>query len=160
MSGDKDVPGGGWGRNGLILNGHDHTGCDVVHFVNRSITKDTGDDTTQQTWKWDARRYSAVQEDGSDTPSIREVTLRAMMGDYGGNAGLLSVWFDANPAVNEWKYEITMCKAGVQHIWWAIHVIDIVAILLLLVYTLLPRTVGLKRHITKSVPTKGPHVKS
>ncbi|EAW24004.1 uncharacterized protein NFIA_035720 [Aspergillus fischeri NRRL 181] len=162
MSGDKGVPGGGWGRNGLILNGHDHTGCDVVHFVNWSTPTDSGDDITQQTWKWDARRYSGVPEDRSDTPSLREVTLRAMMGDYGGNAGLLSVWFDTNPAVNGWKYEITMCKAGVQHIWWAIHGIDIVTVLILLVYTLLPRTVGLKRQrqTTKSVSTKGPQVKS
>lgn len=162
MSGDKGVPGGGWGRNGLILNGHDHTGCDVVHFINRSTTTDSGDNTNQQTWKWDARRYNEFPEDRSDTPSLREVTLRAMMGDYGGNAGLLSVWFDTNPAVNEWKYEITMCKAGVQHIWWAIHGIDIVTILILLVYPLLPRTVGFERQrqTTKPVSTKGPQVKS
>lgn len=124
MSGDENAAGGGWGRKGLILTGHDHTGCDVVHFVNRSSPTD-GDEAASpsQSWHWDATRYSPSTLSSSlkDSPSIREVTLRSMMGEYGGNAALLSVWFDPDPAVNEWQYEISMCAAGVQHIWWAVH---------------------------------------
>ncbi|KAF9884027.1 hypothetical protein FE257_002365 [Aspergillus nanangensis] len=144
MSGDEDGPGGGWGRNGLILTGHDHTGCDVVHYVERSPAEATGgrpDNATEepeeehQPWRWEARRFGHPGS-AERAPSIREVTLRSMMGEYGGYAGLLSLWFDADPAVNEWKYEITMCAAGVQHIWWAVHVVDLVTVLLLVVYSL------------------------
>ena len=144
MSGDEDAPVGGRGRNGLILTGHDHTGCDVVHFVESSTTEDPHDDNEKdekESWKWKAKRYihhhapdNHHNNTSHDTPSIREVTLRSMMGEYGGNAGLLSIWFDARPSVNEWKYEITMCAAGVQHIWWVVHVIDIVTVVVLLVY--------------------------
>ncbi|BCR85272.1 uncharacterized protein ACHE_20730A [Aspergillus chevalieri] len=142
MSGNEEAPTGGFGRNGLILTGHDHTGCDVVHFVNRT-NEDAAEqhdssesESGQQAWKWKAKRYSSHHDARKDTPSIREITLRSMMGEYGGNAGLLSLWFDADPTVNEWRYEITMCAAGVQHIWWAVHVIDLVTVIVFLVYIL------------------------
>ena len=61
---------------------------------------------------------------------VREVTLRSMMGDYSGNAGLMSAWFDFD--AGDWRYEIQMCRLGVQHIWWAIHVVDLVAVILVL----------------------------
>ncbi|KAB8069984.1 hypothetical protein BDV29DRAFT_181729 [Aspergillus leporis] len=128
MTGDENAPGGGWGRKGLILTGHDHTGCDVVHFVNRTVEPTDGEQPQSQLWKWDARRYGDSAATDTSTPSVREVTLRSMMGEFGGNAGLLSLWFDT--AVNEWQYEITMCKAGVQHIWWAVHIVDLVTIIL------------------------------
>ena len=148
MTGNQDAPGRGLGRNGLILNGHDHTGCDVVHYVNRSVALDSEDGDTAQaqeeSWRWSARRYTSAlsaeeKGEGDDkTPSLREVTLRSMMGEFGGNAGLLSLWFDADPDVYEWKYEISMCMLGVQHIWWAVHVIDLVTLGVLLVYLILP----------------------
>ena len=144
LSGDEDSAGGGRGRNGLILTGHDHTGCDVVYFVDRSNSTSTDDDgqtqdesqsqSQSESWAWQAKRYHNTTADiPKDSPSIREVTLRSMMGEFGGNAGLLSVWFDANTAVNEWKYEITTCAAGVQHIWWAVHVVDIVTVVVFFV---------------------------
>lgn len=133
MSGDKNAPAGGRGRKGLILTGHDHTGCDVLHSINRSSSSPPSEkavpdgDESSPSWHWDATRYSPDPTPLSDssTPSIREVTLRSMMGEYGGNAALLSVWFDTDPAVNEWRYEIGTCAAGVQHIWWAIHIVDV-----------------------------------
>ncbi|KAH6882489.1 hypothetical protein BKA58DRAFT_303973 [Alternaria rosae] len=33
MSANKDAEGKGQGRRGIILNGHDHAGCDVVHYI-------------------------------------------------------------------------------------------------------------------------------
>ncbi|KAL4890827.1 hypothetical protein BDV59DRAFT_78617 [Aspergillus ambiguus] len=140
MTGDEDGPAGGWGRNGLILTGHDHTGCDVVHYVDRAATEesDASGEGEARTWRWNARRYGEPSEESQPrAPSIREVTLRSMMGEYGGYAGLLSVWFDADPAVREWRYAITMCSAGVQHVWWAVHVLDVVTVLLVVVYSLL-----------------------
>ncbi|KAJ5103338.1 hypothetical protein N7532_003867 [Penicillium argentinense] len=134
MSGDENAPAGGTGRKGLVLTGHDHTGCDTVHYVdhNPDVSEDgesgdkASDNTPSQSWKWTATRYneSFVQP---ETPSIREVTLRSMMGDFGGNAGLLSIWFDVD--LGEWDYEIMMCPAGVQHIWWAVHVLILITII-------------------------------
>ncbi|KAJ5095745.1 hypothetical protein NUU61_005101 [Penicillium alfredii] len=141
MSGDSNVPGGGWGRNGLILTGHDHVGCDAVHFVDhdplQGQEKDSGDSNAEtpssQAWQWAARCYNDNQHTQTKaSPSIREVTLRSMMGEFGGNAGLLSAWFD--PALAEWRYEITMCPAGVQHIWWAVHVLILVTLIVALLW--------------------------
>ncbi|KAJ5130972.1 uncharacterized protein N7515_007011 [Penicillium bovifimosum] len=119
LSGNENAVAGGQGRNGLILTGHDHTGCDVVHYVNRTA----GDEEDEKGWKWDAKRFDSRH---IEEPSIREVTLRSMMGEFGGNAGLLSAWFDQG--AGEWSYEITMCPAGVQHIWWAVHVLVLVTL--------------------------------
>ncbi|RMD42070.1 hypothetical protein DV735_g3040, partial [Chaetothyriales sp. CBS 134920] len=66
---------------------------------------------------------------------IREITLRSMMGDFGGNAALLSAWFDFE--ANHWRYSIQMCPVGVQHLWWAVHVLDLVALALLALRLLL-----------------------
>jgi hypothetical protein len=130
LSGDESAAHGGYGRNGLILTGHDHTGCDVIHYINRTTdapgeaTGEPEDSSRSQGWKWAAKRFNKYRPAKPTTPSIREVTLRAMMGEFGGNAGLLSAWFDAN--IGEWDYEITMCPAGVQHFWWAVHVLILV----------------------------------
>ena len=148
MSGEVNAPAAGQGRNGLILTGHDHTGCDVVHFVDRTLPSSTPvadtpreeeeEEEDKPQWTWSAKRFNQHQHQPEQgTPSIREVTLRSMMGEYGGNAALLSLWFDADPAVLEWRYEITMCAAGVQHLWWAVHVVDFVTGLVVCVYGLL-----------------------
>ncbi|KAJ5735477.1 uncharacterized protein N7483_000602 [Penicillium malachiteum] len=141
MSGQENAPVGGHGRKGLILTGHDHTGCDTVHYVERVIanTENESEDEAvepAQNWKWVARRYQKQYEteSASETPSIREVTLRSMMGEFGGNAGLLSVWFDTD--MGEWDYEITLCPAGVQHIWWAVHVTILVTFIVGLLWFL------------------------
>lgn len=141
MTGNTQAPAQGVGRNGLILTGHDHTGCDVIHYVDR----ESGDNG--ESWSWSSRAYhpklrsdSSVPSNESQptpSPSIREVTLRSMMGEYGGNAGLLSVWFDPDPNVREWKYEIAICKFGVQHIWWAVHITAVVTLLLVLFWIVL-----------------------
>lgn len=141
MSGDADTAAArGRGRRGLILTGHDHEGCDVVHFVNRTSlnpsdgsdgNNDNDQETDSQPWHWDATRYSpsALKSSiDSGSPSIREVTLRSMMGMYGGNAALLSLWFDADPAVNHWQYELQTCAVGGQQIWWTIHVLALVCL--------------------------------
>ena len=150
--GDKDTPPRSrHGRNGLILTGHDHEGCDVVHFLDRS-SSDGGDSL-----KWNVKPYTNINTNtntnaNNDIPSIREITLRSMMGEYGGNAGLLSIWFlhnntstsptntdndNNNIGTGEWKYEFTTCQVGVQHIWWATHVIIIVTFIVLGFWVLL-----------------------
>ena len=54
------------------------------------------------------------------------------MGDFGGNAGLLSAWFDEQ--IGEWRFEYDTCSVGTQHIWWAVHVLDIVTLVFSLLY--------------------------
>ena len=63
----------------------------------------------------------------STTPHLREVTLRSMMGEYGGAAGLVSAWWDqaADNGQGEWKFEVSYCNLGVQHWWWGVHGLDI-----------------------------------
>ncbi|KAJ5174883.1 uncharacterized protein N7482_000760 [Penicillium canariense] len=131
LNGDENAPYGGYGRKGLILTGHDHTGCDIIHYINHTA-KDQGEgeqgtDDSSQGWKWASKRYNKYRPGTTDTPSIREVTLRSMMGEFGGNAGLLSAWFDTS--LGEWNYEMTLCPAGVQHIWWAVHVLVLVTLI-------------------------------
>ncbi|KKY25836.1 putative polarized growth protein [Diplodia seriata] len=116
MSGDAGAPARGIGRNGLIINGHDHEGCDVYHHRPRD-----GDSWMAAPWE-----HSAALTQDHDLPGIRELTLRSMMGEYGGYAGLVSVWFDEG--TGEWRSDVTMCSAGVQHIWWAVHILDLITV--------------------------------
>lgn len=149
MSGNHDAPAGGRGRNGLILTGHDHEGCDVVHYIERRKNQDIPEDDVEkddndhnhdptEPWTWKSVRTKSflptlsqdTTTDSEIVTSLREVTLRSMMGDYGGNAGLLSLWYDFE--AQTWQYDVQMCPLGVQHVWWAVHVVDIIALLVLL----------------------------
>ncbi|KAA6415824.1 MAG: hypothetical protein FRX48_00542 [Lasallia pustulata] len=119
MSGNPNAPGGGFGRDGVILTGHDHEGCDVYHHL--------PDDIDKAARKWTATRWAeagAILD--QPVPGIREITVRSMMGDFGGNAGLLSAWFDQD--IGGWRFLYATCSVGTQHIWWAIHVLDIVTL--------------------------------
>ena len=129
MSGDPEAPGKGFGRNGIIITGHDHEGCDVYH----RLPEGEGDDAASRVWTaegWGTKPRNATKS-GSDAfpPGIREITVRSMMGDFGGNAGLLSGWFDAT--TREWRFDYSTCALGRQHMWWAIHILDICTIILL-----------------------------
>lgn len=122
MSGNPNGPGGGFGRNGVILTGHDHEGCDVYHHLPDDIDKDSR--------KWKAMRWhDAGTLSAEPVPGIREITVRSMMGDFGGNAGLLSAWYDQD--IGEWRFQYASCSVGIQHIWWAVHVLDILTLSLL-----------------------------
>lgn len=117
MSPNPDADGQGFGRNGIILNGHDHEGCDVYHHLPLA--------DEWRTRRWNATRWQdAAEVVNQSIPGIREITVRSMMGDFGGNAGLLSAWFDKE--VGEWRFEYSTCAVGVQHIWWAIHIMLII----------------------------------
>ncbi|KAH7034281.1 hypothetical protein B0J12DRAFT_274651 [Macrophomina phaseolina] len=120
MSGDASAPARGMGRNGLIVTGHDHEGCDIYHHRPRE----------QASWNALPWKEAAPFFQDPDLPGIREVTLRSMMGEFGGYAGLVSVWFD--DGAGEWRADIAMCSAGVQHIWWAVHVVNLITLGLLL----------------------------
>lgn len=130
LSGDPEAPGSGQGRGGVILNGHDHEGCDTYHFVNQS----QGDDAAGR--EWQVRRFPEAAADGIPAqdalPGIRELTVRSIMGGYGGNAGLLSAWFDEDEW--QWRFEFENCALGTQYVWWGIHALDLVTVGLGLAY--------------------------
>lgn len=120
MSGDTNAPGNGRGRMGLMLNGHDHAGCDTYHYINQT----NGTNSFERSWevaRWeDAKAQGLPNRNG--IPGRREITVRSMMGDFGGNAGLFSMWFDTETW--EWKYEYAECALGTQHFWWLVHLLD------------------------------------
>ncbi|POS70708.1 hypothetical protein DHEL01_v210900 [Diaporthe helianthi] len=128
LSGDPTAPGNGQGRRGIILNGHDHEGCDTYHFINQtSGSAPAGGDKSPQ---WEVRRFPEAAADGLPTvpglPGLRELTVRSMMGGYGGNAGLLSAWFDEDEWA--WRFEFDNCALGTQYVWWGIHALDLVTV--------------------------------
>ena len=94
----------------IVLNGHDHEGCDTVHTHDLN-TKD-----------WQATHYPDLVSDPA--AGLREITVRSMMGDFGGNAGLLSAWYSTESG--QWEFAYESCIFGVQHIWWGIWVLVIV----------------------------------
>lgn len=123
LSGDDQAPGAGLGRRGVILNGHDHEGCDTYHFINQSQGENPDDR------QWQVRRFPEAAAEGLPAqtrtmPGVRELTVRSIMGGYGGNAGLLSAWFDEGEW--EWRFEFENCALGTQYVWWGIHALDLV----------------------------------
>ncbi|KAF2458308.1 hypothetical protein BDY21DRAFT_385386 [Lineolata rhizophorae] len=137
LSGNPAAPAKGMGRNGVILTGHDHEGCDVWHHVRQEVYSENGVAPEWEALKWEeANKAGLVGWDG--IPGVREVTVRSMMGSYGGHAGLLSAWFDeCLGEKGEWRVEFEYCAVGVQHIWWAIHIVDVVLLGLLAVSLLI-----------------------
>ena len=128
MSAHLDAPNKGLGRPGVILTGHDHEGCDVYHRLPR---RQIQDDRTQPSWNVTPWVDASSTAHDVLTPGIREITVRSMMGEFGGNAGLLSAWYDG--ATRRWRFEYSSCMVGVQHIWWAVHIIDLLALLSIII---------------------------
>lgn len=118
-------------RHGVILNGHDHEGCDVYHY---QLAEDQEPELEPPSTvgNWTSIEYKEARRNvfGKEAHGIREVTVRSMMGDYHGNAGFLSGWFDED--VGHWRFDYHSCQLGVQHIWWAIHIFDLIYISLAL----------------------------
>lgn len=125
-SGNSNADGGGYGRRGLVMTGHDHEGCDVWHYVNQSALGPLEPQWDVRRWG-DARGEGIVEREREGLPGLREITVRSMMGEFGGNAGLLSLWFDEGEW--EWKFAFETCPLGVQHWWWAVHVLDLVTLI-------------------------------
>lgn len=98
-------------KNGIILTGHDHEGCDTWYNLQ-------GDN-------WEASKK--VDPKGDRFP-IREIVVRSMMGDFDGQTGILTGHFDSQKKT--WVFEFTYCSFMVQHWWWATKFLTGVTILL------------------------------
>ncbi|KAI4178287.1 MAG: hypothetical protein L6R41_008454 [Letrouitia leprolyta] len=119
LSGNPGAPHRGLGRSGIILTGHDHEGCDVYHHLPA--------DPDPQSRRWTSEKWEAsTQRYEKAIPGLREITVRSMMGEFGGNAGLLSGWFDKQS--QRWIFEYSSCALGVQHVWWAIHILSAITL--------------------------------
>ncbi|KAG9240192.1 hypothetical protein BJ878DRAFT_527591 [Calycina marina] len=154
MSGDDTVAGQGKGRPGTILTGHDHEGCDIYHYINQ---------TTEIDRQWEAKRWADVQSTellkAEGIPGMREITVRSMMGDFAGNAGLMSLWFDKD--IWDWKYEFVNCGLGTQHIWWTVHVWLFINLILIVICGFLAVVNNAQfRQVIKNLKTpRAPHMK-
>lgn len=98
---------------GVILTGHDHEGCLAEYeFQNAS-------------WKLIPSKsgYGLTEKEVAG-PNILEATVRSMMGEFGGNTGLLSGF--RNEA-NEWTFSYQLCPFSVQHLWWVTQVVSVIA---------------------------------
>ncbi|ROV99848.1 hypothetical protein VSDG_02999 [Cytospora chrysosperma] len=132
LSGDSAAPARGQGRRGVIVNGHDHEGCDTYHYINQTHGESPADR------EWEVKRWKEAKQGGvlgaPELPGVREITVRSMMGGYGGNAGLMSAWFDEEQW--EWRFDYDECPLGNQYIWWATHVVDLITIVVAIAYGL------------------------
>ncbi|CCE62283.1 hypothetical protein TPHA_0C01270 [Tetrapisispora phaffii CBS 4417] len=86
-------------RPGIILTGHDHVGCETV-FNRQEETK---------TWNCTTDMVNSGY-------NIREVTVRSMMGEFGGNTGVFTGHF--NKTSNNWEWNFTLCPFALQQVWW------------------------------------------
>ena len=140
MSGNTNAPGGGRGRPGVILNGHDHEGCDTFHFINHTVGESHEDRS------WEVKRWQQAKLEGlpgsPEMPGIREITVRSMMGSFGGHTGLFSAWFDEETW--EWQFDYATCAVGSHNLWWLVHIVDLVAIGGILVYPVVSIWAGSK----------------
>ena len=118
----------GGNSKAVVLNGHDHEGCDTYHHRSAVPANDGASETTMADVPWDAKQFHLAQSEVTNDGfiGVREITVRSMMGEFWGNAGFLSAWFDQN--LQEWQFEYHSCMLGVQHIWWAVHVLDIIVL--------------------------------
>lgn len=100
-------------QNGMILTGHDHVGCDDwYNYVNG---------------EWVALK----QREEPQRKLVREIVVRAMMGDFDGQTGVFTGHFDKND--HKWKFEFTYCLFVVQHWWWALKALAFITVLLQLI---------------------------
>jgi len=111
----------------IILNGHDHEGCESFHFL--KIMDDEREETgLTGTWQSENPFFARQYLRDNDVHGIREITVRSMMGSFNGNTGLLSAWFDEDEKI--WKFEYATCPFAVQHVWWGVHIFDFCMVLL------------------------------
>ena len=93
-------------RAGVIINGHDHEGCHVRHSLSRPDVGNVTGQNSSMIGDWTTTLHTS-ELTGESTHVVSEVTLRSMMGSYGGNAGLVSGWFD--PDAQRWRFEYHSC---------------------------------------------------
>ncbi|CAI5758500.1 unnamed protein product [Candida verbasci] len=103
-------------KNGIILTGHDHEGCDNWYNLEND-----------NEWKASKERNEINRK------SIREIVVRSMMGDFDGQTGILTGNFK-----NGWDFDFSYCSFTVQHWWWASKISILITVLLQSIVQLTP----------------------
>lgn len=96
-------------KGGVILAGHDHEGCMCSYSPTNAL-----DDNGLPLWESNPGLHSGI---------VQEMTVRSVMGEFGGNVALVSS--SVNPETNSLCWNLSLCRFHVQHIWWATQVITI-----------------------------------
>lgn len=128
-------------RPDFVLNGHDHYGCDVVHTLEHG----------QDTWVASATDLSlpvssgSSQEEGQRAKSVREVTQRSMMAEFGGYSGLFEIKIpstssssyasdnnnsNSNSSEDELEFHYTACGFFNDLQVWTVIVTDLIVVIL------------------------------
>ncbi|EDO16140.1 hypothetical protein Kpol_1070p23 [Vanderwaltozyma polyspora DSM 70294] len=100
-------------KPGIILTGHDHEGCKTTY--NKVVTPDG--------IYWEPVNSSDVLDH-----HIQEITVRSMMGYFGGNTGILTGLF--NDMTSQWEWHFSLCPFASEHIWWVANVSIALSIIL------------------------------
>lgn len=106
------------GSKGVILSGHDHVGCDVIH-VRQPASSATS---------WLAEKASKGHKTG-----VPEHTVRSMMGQFGGSSGLLSTVYDP---ISGWSFSFKAAHFIHNTWWWVINILNIVATCYFILYSI------------------------
>lgn len=93
-------------KEGIILTGHDHVGCDLWY--------------SHVGGQWVAEKKPQT----GDRAPVHEIVVRSMMGEYDGATGLMTGHFDGD----QWRFGFTYCSFVVQHVWWASKVALLVSV--------------------------------
>lgn len=118
--------------DGIILTGHDHEGCHTLH---------TPPAVSNQYWDTSKFTKSIFEKSrAAHTKSIEEVTVRSVMGQYGGNAGLLTATYDQ--VLHEWKFHYHAVLFVHNTVWWSIHVTTVLGSIYLVAYYVLSKTIS------------------
>jgi len=89
-------------RPKFIFAGHDHEGCDVIHIVRVNKNENNEEEyliNHYRTQDFEKEKYQIISKDDYNEDGklkeniwiVREVTVRSVMGSYGGNAGLFEI---------------------------------------------------------------------
>ncbi|CAK7917696.1 protein Ted1p [[Candida] anglica] len=100
-------------KEGIVLNGHDHEGCD--NYYQKST----------ESGLWEATKE--ISKDVTTKP-IREIVVRSMMGDFNGNTGIMTGVF--NETEKTWEFHFALCPFVVQHWWWVTKIITGLTVIL------------------------------
>lgn len=115
--------------DGFVLSGHDHEGCHVTHLA-----------PAVPSGYWTAKKYDAAgkvsgQQDTRKT--VEEATVRSVMGQYSGNAGLLTARYDLGSS--RWIFKYQGVAFVHNTVWWLVNILTLISGVYLAAYVMVGR---------------------
>lgn len=83
MSNNRWAAGGGMGRRGIVLNGHDHEGCDIVHFIRQEGADDdcSVEHVKREEAYWPTPTFTPTSEPPSYPPALETSPANLLLAD-------------------------------------------------------------------------------